>query len=278
MQENFEEALRVCLIEEGGNDDDPNDHGGRTSRGIIQREWDAYRRTNPGRPEDVWKASQDDIDAIYHQQFWEPYCPDLPAGLDLAFFDFSVNAGRQQAVRDLQRVLGMTSVDGMFGMATRAAIGTHPDIPRLLTDYCDRRRVFYRQLRQFPRYGKGWLSRVNHVQAAALKLANAPHHDPEPYAYDAKQRIDEVANKPEITISAKANPTDLKEPAVTPGQGVAVSGGSGGLAGMIQQLQEQLQAFSWMKYAQYALVAVAIVGFTLTLYGFWKRGQVRGAV
>lgn len=276
--DSFPEALRVCLIEEGGRDDDPHDSGGRTNEGIIQREWDVYRRTHPDRPADVWKAPQADIDAIYLDSYWRPYCDDLPAGLDMAFFDFSVNAGRTQAVRDLQRVLGVR-VDGMLGMATRDAIAAAPDVAILVRQYCDQRRSFYRHLAQYPRYGRGWMSRVDHVQAAAQRLAGMAHADPAPYAKAAAARVDEVADRPEITVSAKANPADLAEPTVTPEGGVVVSGGAGGLAGTIQQFQEQLQPFaSYLKVAQYMLIGVSVVGFALTLYAFWKRNKVRGAV
>jgi len=39
----FPHALRLVLVDEGGLDDDPHDHGGRTAHGIIQREYDGFR-------------------------------------------------------------------------------------------------------------------------------------------------------------------------------------------------------------------------------------------
>ena len=41
--DNFARALRLVLVDEGGLDDDPHDHGGRTAHGIIQREYDGFR-------------------------------------------------------------------------------------------------------------------------------------------------------------------------------------------------------------------------------------------
>src|SRR4029450_10024608 len=91
---NFRKCLPLLLEHEGGNDDDPRDPGGRTSRGILQREWDAWRRTRPGLPADVWRAPQDQVEAIYRQNYWNPLrCDDLPAGVDYAGFDYGVNSG-----------------------------------------------------------------------------------------------------------------------------------------------------------------------------------------
>jgi hypothetical protein len=60
---NFNRCLKLVLVSEGGNDDDPDDAGGRPSRGITQREYDAYRKTHSGLPSDVWKAPQSAIES-----------------------------------------------------------------------------------------------------------------------------------------------------------------------------------------------------------------------
>jgi lysozyme family protein len=121
MADNFDTSLRLVLADEGGNSDDPNDHGGRTSRGITQREYDHWCGLNNKQGGDVWNASDEDIAAIYKDQYWNPYCSDLPTGLDYLFFDISVNCGRTQAVRQFQRGLGV-NVDGMMGIVTKNSI------------------------------------------------------------------------------------------------------------------------------------------------------------
>src|SRR5690242_2135384 len=155
MKENFPRCLAFTRQEEGGNSDDPHDHGGRTSRGIIQRVYDAYRHSKKLELADVWKAADAEVDEIYLLQYWNPYCDSLPSGLDLAFFDFCVNAGRTQAVRSLQRAVRVTP-DGMFGIRTKSAIDKTADLSKLIHDYSNQRRAFYRSLKQFSRYGKGW--------------------------------------------------------------------------------------------------------------------------
>src|SRR5215475_4531591 len=82
---------------EGGNDDDPQDPGGRTSRGIEQREYDAWNHLHGAPTGDVWTAPQHTIDAIFEHSYWQPYCDVLPLGIDLMYFDTAVNEGPHKA-------------------------------------------------------------------------------------------------------------------------------------------------------------------------------------
>ena len=99
--ETFSHALRLVLIDEGGLDDDPHDHGGRTAHGIIQREYDGFRARHDLPRRDVWKITPAEYGEIYHDRYWMPWCDRLPAGLDYAFFDACVNTGPAQAARSL---------------------------------------------------------------------------------------------------------------------------------------------------------------------------------
>lgn len=165
----FARCLPIILREEGGNDDDVHDHGGRTSRGIIQREWDRFRKTHPGRPADVWEASDDDIAAIYESEYWQPYCPAMQAGVALCFFNAAVNSGTRQAAKELQRALGVDD-DGLIGPITLAALHAYAGHAELIADLSERRRRFYRSLAQCPRYCKGWLARTDRVEREALAM------------------------------------------------------------------------------------------------------------
>ncbi len=169
MDNNFDRCLAFVLKEEGGNDDDPNDHGGRTSRGITQREWDKFILTNPGRPSDVWKASDEDIKTIYHDSYWMPHCLSLPSGLDLVYFDFAVNAGSGQAIKTLQRALSIPA-DGVWGPQTEAAVKAQTNISNLINSYSDTRESFYKGLAQYSRYGKGWTNRNEACRKEALSM------------------------------------------------------------------------------------------------------------
>jgi lysozyme family protein len=164
---NFKPSLAAVLKDEGGNDDDPSDHGGRTSRGITQREYDAWRAENHLPALDVWKAPQQDITDIYHDEYWMPYCDAFPIGIDYLYFDMAVNAGPYRAAVLLQRALGVNA-DGRIGPITRAAIAK-ANPAKLIVDYANAKRAFYLGLHQ-PRFTKGWLNRVAHVQQVATSM------------------------------------------------------------------------------------------------------------
>src|SRR5262249_3659962 len=174
VAETFPHALRLVLVAEGGLDDDPHDHGGRTAHGIIQREYDGFRARHGQPAQDVWKITPAEYTEIYHDRYWMPWCDRLPAGMDYAFFDACVNAGPAQAARTLQRALGLRA-DGNMGDVTLAEVKelSEQDPEGVIIAFCDKRRAFYRALAQFPRYGRGWLARVDHVEKAAKAMALA---------------------------------------------------------------------------------------------------------
>ena len=169
----FPASVALTLKWEGGNDDDPRDPGGRTSRGIIQREWDAWRQSHPGLPSDVWQAPQEQILAIYRQKYWDPLaCGQLPAGVDYCVFDYGVNSGIGRAARSLQQVVG-TGVDGEIGPLTVAAVAG-ADAASLVEKICDQRLAFLKGIRTWPIFGNGWARRVEGVRKQANVMVGAP--------------------------------------------------------------------------------------------------------
>ncbi len=165
---NWKPSLAAVLKSEGGNDDDPEDHGGRTSRGIIQREYDAWRRLKGMAIADVWKASDAEVETIYHEEYWAPYCDLLPTGADYLLFNMNVNAGPTRGAIILQRALGVNA-DGRIGPITKeAALRANP--VALVNAYSAQSKAFYLSLHQ-PKFTKGWLNRVKFVQQTALAMA-----------------------------------------------------------------------------------------------------------
>jgi len=153
---------------EGGNDDDPEDPGGRTSRGIIQREYTAWRELQGEASKDVWTASEDEILDIYRVQYWSPYGDLMPRGADYQFFDMNVNHGLHNATTILQRSLGVNP-DGHVGVVTLAALRKAD--PKVLVPRITKERAqFYRSLAKFWRFGRGWISRDLQVEKNALQL------------------------------------------------------------------------------------------------------------
>jgi uncharacterized protein (TIGR02594 family) len=168
----FSACIARVLVSEGGNDDDPRDPGGRTSRGITQSEWNAWTQTHPGLPSDVWQAPQDQIIAIYRAKYWNPLkCDNLPGGVDYAVFDYGVLSGIGRAARVLQGFVG-APVDGEIGPQTIAAIA-QADPVALINQICNERLAFMQSLSTWPTFGRGWTNRVESVRAAATAMAGS---------------------------------------------------------------------------------------------------------
>lgn len=164
---NWKSSLAAVLKSEGGNDDDPADHGGRTSRGITQREFSAWLHENGLPNRDVWKATNEEVATIYHDEYWNPYCDLLPVGTDYMVFNTNVLAGPHRSAILLQRALGVKD-DGRIGPVTRAAIA-RADPAALVDNFAAKSRAFYISLNQ-PKFTKGWLNRVAFVRSTALAM------------------------------------------------------------------------------------------------------------
>ncbi len=152
---------------------DAHDPGGETMCGITQREYDIDRKRDGLPCRDVRQITQEEGEEIYQQSYWFPHCPDLPPGLDLQFFDASVNEGCTEAVRILQHVFEI-EVDGVWGPQTAleasdaggsAALARH-----LIEGFTKRRQQVYRASKGFPYFGKDWERRASEIGATALKM------------------------------------------------------------------------------------------------------------
>jgi lysozyme family protein len=165
---NWDQSIKLVLISEGGNDDDPIDPGGRTSRGIIQREWNRYRATHPGLPADVWQAPQSAVLDIYRRDYWDVMRgDDLPAGFDYSVFDACVNSGAGRAPIWAGKALG-ASVRGMGDVVPLA--NAAPDKVALIQKYWSVRLSFLHGLRTWGHFGGGWGRRCAQGEAAAVRM------------------------------------------------------------------------------------------------------------
>jgi len=159
---------------EGGNDDDPRDPGGRTSRGIIQREWTRYVAAHPGQglPADVWKAPESAITDIYRTKYWLPMrCDDLPSGVDYTVYDYSINSGVGRAGKVLRRVVGLPDNTGAVTDEVLRAVACR-DPEALINAINIERLAFLKGLKTWPVFGRGWARRVDEVNSASLRMAS----------------------------------------------------------------------------------------------------------
>lgn len=164
---NFTNCLPVTLKYEGGWSDHPRDPGGATMKGITLA---VYRRYRPAASKaDLRAISQTEVEMIYRAGYWSPIKgDDLPAGVDLAAFDFGVNSGVSRASKYLQRAVGVDA-DGKIGNVTIAAARS-ADGKEVIQRLCGQRLSFVRALSTFDAFGKGWSRRIADVEARAVTM------------------------------------------------------------------------------------------------------------
>ena len=173
----FAACLAAVLEQEGGYSDNPLDPGGATNMGITRKTLAGWRKVTPwtNLPKSaVQSLSRDEAAAIYKALYWTPcHGDDLPAGIDLAVFDYGVNSGPGTSIKALQSELKVVA-DGVIGPKTLAAlaaqIGQTGPGP-LITALCDARLNFLQRLATAATFGLGWSRRVASIRTTALAMA-----------------------------------------------------------------------------------------------------------
>lgn len=175
--ERFARCLAQVLEHEGGYADHRRDPGGATNMGITRKTLARWRRVSPW-----WKLPKAEVKAlgraeaarIYDAAYWQRvHGADLPAGLDLALFDYAVNSGPVRAIKALQAQLKVRA-DGWIGPLTLGALRARiaaAGVSGIIVALCDGRLGFLRRLATFAVFGRGWSRRVAAIRAAALAMA-----------------------------------------------------------------------------------------------------------
>lgn len=168
----FDKALAVILKHEGGYVNHPRDPGGITNLGVTKKTWEGWTGA-PASPLQMRNLTPAQVAPLYRKNYWDRLrCDEMPAGVALTVFDFGVNAGPARAALLLQRIVG-TAADGKIGPATLNAVRQYCRLKspaELIRAYSESRRNYYRRLKTFATFGKGWLRRVDETEAEALKL------------------------------------------------------------------------------------------------------------
>lgn len=169
MKENWEEALAHILKYEGGYVNHKDDPGGRTNLGVTQRVWEEWTG-KPATEADMRSLTVEMVSPLYKKRYWDAVRgDDLPSGVDLCVFDCAVNAGVGRASKFLQQAAGVTA-DGQIGPKTLAAI-TAMSSDKLIEQFCDLREAHYKSLSTFVTFGKGWMRRLDSVEAESKHMA-----------------------------------------------------------------------------------------------------------
>jgi len=156
--ENFDKAFSILLTCEGGYSNDPNDSGGATKYGISQKSYPTL---------DIENLTIDQAKQIYLDNYWNPLqCDKLPYPVAALLFCEAVNmegsGSKGVAVQLLQEAVGATQ-DGIMGQQTIGLTNAHQS-----ATLCDLLGALfatrYTNLKEFPTYGKGWLTRLFKIQ------------------------------------------------------------------------------------------------------------------
>ena len=157
MKENFDKCLKMLLSHEGGFVNHPDDPGGITNLGVTKKVYDEWigRESTEQEMRDL---TPEDVGPIYKKNYWDRVKGDsLPSGLVWACFDWAVNSGSGRPAKAVQRAVGATA-DGAIGPAT-LGLNMEKD-PKFIIEYVhDVRQDFYKSLKTFETFGRGWTRR-----------------------------------------------------------------------------------------------------------------------
>lgn len=150
---NFDRAFRELVGNEGGYSNHPDDPGGETNWGITV----AIAREN-GYVGAMKDMDQTVAKTIYARKYWLSAFDSLPYPVAFQVFDGAVNSGIGQAVRWLQRAVGVAD-DGKLGPITLNAVSAAP-VASVVLLFNAERLMFMTNLSTWPSFGKGWARRI----------------------------------------------------------------------------------------------------------------------
>lgn len=157
MKANFPTALDLTLKYEGGFVNDPHDPGGATNMGITIATL-SHELGRQATVAEVRNLSRSTAATIYRKKYWNVVGGDsLPSGVDILAFDIAVNSGPGRALNWLAQVKGKTPAEQI----------------RILDE---KRRSFYKGLKTFWRFGRGWMAREKDLHGHALALVEGKHY------------------------------------------------------------------------------------------------------
>lgn len=175
----FDKALEFVLKEEGGYINDPDDAGGATNFGIIQRTYDLYREEKSLSKADVQFIGGEEVRYIYFHSYWKAgKCSELPSKIAMIHFDGFVNI--RGANKVLQRTINvfitdLIDVDGNIGPKTLTALSgvvtalsSAVNVNTFIDELLWHRVIYYRRrVDKRPvniKFLRNWLVRLEHLR------------------------------------------------------------------------------------------------------------------
>jgi lysozyme family protein len=168
MKENFDKCLEMLLSHEGGFVNHPEDPGGITNLGVTKKVYDEWTGRESTEQE-MRDLTPEDVAPIYKKNYWDRVKGDsLPSGLDWACFDWCVNSGSGRPAKAVQRAVGATQ-DGAIGPQTLGLI-MEKDPEEIINYVYGVRQDFYKSLKTFETFGRGWTRRNKETLHQALEM------------------------------------------------------------------------------------------------------------
>lgn len=151
---NFTQAFAELLKHEGGFVSHKADPGGATRWGVTEAV--ARKHGYTGKMQDY---PQHEAAQVYRKDYWDAIrADDLPVAIRYATFDAAVNSGPAQAIKWLQRELGVNA-DGVVGPQTINAARS-ADAEVLARKILGARLHFMTGLNHWPAFSRGWARRI----------------------------------------------------------------------------------------------------------------------
>ncbi len=228
MRANVDAALAFVFKDEGGYAERPVEGGGAVNMGItftVFKHW----RLGLGHPEPTWadlKAmTKEEATQIYIVQFLNPvHFDDLPAGVDYAVYDASITGGVVGSTKLLQKALGLTPVDGHYGLVTKWA-ANHRPVPTLIDKLCELRSTQYKTFKIYNKianpflrdgvtptpiekqktWGQIWEARIAEVRKRSMSMVTGAAFMPPPVSPAAPIVVKTEAFPPAILKMPASN-------------------------------------------------------------------------
>lgn len=146
---NYDIAFDRIMGHEGGYVNNPADPGGETNWGISKRSYPHL---------DIRSLTREDAKAIYYRDFWSVCGGVLRPAVMFQVFDAAINHGAGNAIRMLQRAVGVAD-DGHWG--PRSIEADHAlELNDCLFLFLAERGEFMAKLSTFNSFGRGWVRRI----------------------------------------------------------------------------------------------------------------------
>lgn len=156
---NFDQAFDRLINHEGGYSNDRNDLGNWTGGkvGVGELKGTKFGIAAHSYPYlDIKNLTLEQAKEIYRRDFWD-ILGDAHSSIKFQVFDAAVNHGHGNAIRFLQRAVGVAD-DGAWGKVSQAALN-RMETNDVLLRFVAFRLKFWASLRSFDIYGRGWTNR-----------------------------------------------------------------------------------------------------------------------